>query len=219
MIMISIIVAMARNRVIGRDNSLIWHLPADLKYFKKTTMGRPVIMGRKTFESVGKPLPGRTNIIVTRRRGYSAEGCLVAGSLEEAVEMAKGSDGSGNGPGTGNAGHKTSGSVPGPGGSASGTGTDPATGGTGNSPGGSASGTGTDPYPRNEIFIAGGGEIYRSALHLAGRMYITVVDADFGGDTLFPPIPEREWELIDEKHHPADDRNKYPMIFRVYDRK
>ena len=85
--MISIIVAMGRNRVIGKDNQLIWHLPADLKHFKKTTMGKPIIMGRKTFESMGKPLPGRTNIVVTRNKEFKASGCLVAGSLEQALKM------------------------------------------------------------------------------------------------------------------------------------
>ncbi|HLG42419.1 MAG TPA: dihydrofolate reductase [Planctomycetota bacterium] len=86
--MLSLIVAMARNRVIGAGGKLPWHLPADLKRFKQITMGRPVIMGRKTFESIGKPLPGRTNIVVTRRRGWTAKGCLAAHSLEEAIAAA-----------------------------------------------------------------------------------------------------------------------------------
>ncbi len=86
--MLSLIVAMARNRVIGAGGKLPWHLPADLKRFKEITMGRPVIMGRKTFESIGKPLPGRTNIVVTRRRSWTAKGCRVAHSLEEAIAAA-----------------------------------------------------------------------------------------------------------------------------------
>ncbi len=157
--MVSIIVAMGRNRVIGRDNSLIWHLPADLKHFKETTMGKPIIMGRKTFESVGKPLPGRTNIVVTRRKGYSAQGCLAAGSVEQALELVAG-----------------------------------------------------EP----EVFIAGGGEIYRQSLPLADRMYITIIDHDFEGDTFFPEFSRKIWKITGENYHPADDRNKYPMIFRVY---
>jgi dihydrofolate reductase len=159
--MVSIIVAMGRNRVIGKDNSLIWHLPADLKHFKETTMGRPVIMGRKTFESVGKPLPGRTNIIVTRRKGYRAQGCLAAGSVEKALELVAG-----------------------------------------------------EP----EVFIAGGGEIYRESLPLADRLYITIIDHDFEGDTFFPEFSGKKWKISQEIYHPADDRNKYPMIFRVYKR-
>ena len=86
--MLSLVVAMARNRVIGAGGRLPWHLPADLKRFKEITMGRPVIMGRKTFESIGKPLPGRVNIVVTRRRGWSAPGCRAAGTLEEAIAAA-----------------------------------------------------------------------------------------------------------------------------------
>lgn len=87
--MIALVVAMAENRVIGKDNKLIWHLPADLKYFKQLTSGHPIIMGRKTFESIGKPLPNRTNIIVTRQTEFEADGCMVANSLPEALMLAQ----------------------------------------------------------------------------------------------------------------------------------
>lgn len=87
--MISIIVAMSENRVIGKDNKLIWHLPADLKRFKQLTMGHHVIMGRKTFESIGRVLPGRTFIIVTRQKDFQFPGCLVADSIEKAIELCK----------------------------------------------------------------------------------------------------------------------------------
>ncbi len=86
--MISFIVAMDRNRVIGKDNQLPWHLPADLKFFKKTTMGHPIVMGRKTHESIGKPLPGRENIIVTRNERYESEGCTVIHSVKELLRLA-----------------------------------------------------------------------------------------------------------------------------------
>lgn len=82
-------VAMAANGVIGRDNGLPWHLPEDLRYFKRTTMGKPIIMGRKTFQSIGRPLPGRPNIVVSRRPGWSAAGVTVAASLEAALECAQ----------------------------------------------------------------------------------------------------------------------------------
>ncbi len=78
---------MDRNRVIGRGNRLPWHLPADLRHFKTLTVGRPIIMGRRTFTSIGRPLPGRTNIVVSRTEGYVAPGCRMAGSLEEAIDM------------------------------------------------------------------------------------------------------------------------------------
>ncbi|MFO7924370.1 MAG: dihydrofolate reductase [Bacteroidales bacterium] len=159
--MVSIIVAMGRNRVIGRDNSLVWHLPADLKHFRDTTMGKPVIMGRKTYESMGAPLPGRTNIVVSRKENYRVPDCLVAGSLEEALELA--------------------GDV-------------------------------------QEVFIAGGGEIYRQAIPLADRMYITVIDHDFAGDTRFPEFPEREWKITDRRRHEADHRNKHAMEFLTYEK-
>ncbi|NTV95970.1 MAG: dihydrofolate reductase [Thiobacillus sp.] len=89
---LSIIVAMARNRVIGIDNTLPWHLPEDLKHFKTLTMGHHIIMGRKTYESIGRPLPGRTTVIVSRDPGYKMDGCLVAHSLEEAIRLAEGDD-------------------------------------------------------------------------------------------------------------------------------
>lgn len=87
--MIALVVAMAENRVIGKENKLIWHLPADLKHFKNLTTGHPIIMGRKTYESIGKPLPNRTNIIITRQADFEAEGCLIAHSLSEALMMAQ----------------------------------------------------------------------------------------------------------------------------------
>ena len=85
---LAIIVAAARNGVIGRGNSLPWHLPGDLKYFKRITMGKPVVMGRKTFESIGRPLPGRTNVVISRNPRFAAEGVQVAASLDQALELA-----------------------------------------------------------------------------------------------------------------------------------
>ena len=85
----SLVVAVARNRVIGRDNDLPWRLPEDLKFFKRVTMGKPMIMGRRTYESIGKPLPGRTNIVVTRNPAYEAQGVVVTTSLKKAVELAE----------------------------------------------------------------------------------------------------------------------------------
>lgn len=88
MAIISFVVAMARNGVIGKDNQLPWRLPADLRHFKAVTMGKPIIMGRKTYDSIGRPLPGRTNIVVTRDPAYQAEGCVVAHSIEAGLVAA-----------------------------------------------------------------------------------------------------------------------------------
>ncbi|MBE4910142.1 dihydrofolate reductase [Bacillus luteolus] len=85
--MISLLVAMDNNRLIGKDNDLPWRLPADLAYFKRVTMGHSIIMGRKTFDSIGRPLPGRENIIITRNTEYKADGCIVIHSIEEVLEM------------------------------------------------------------------------------------------------------------------------------------
>jgi len=86
---LAMIVAQSSNRVIGRDNKLPWYLPGDLKYFKHATMGKPIIMGRKTFESIGKPLPGRLNIVISRDASFTAQGIKVVMSLPEAIELAE----------------------------------------------------------------------------------------------------------------------------------
>ena len=88
MIRLAIIVAAAENGVIGKNNALPWHLPEDLRYFKRVTMGKPIVMGRKTFESIGRPLPGRTNIVISRNPQFLAEGVKVAASLDEALRLA-----------------------------------------------------------------------------------------------------------------------------------
>ena len=88
-IRLSLMVAKASNRVIGRNNKLPWYLPNDLKYFKQVTFGKPVIMGRKTWDSLGKPLPGRTNIVITRQTDFQAEGAKVVATLDEAVTLAE----------------------------------------------------------------------------------------------------------------------------------
>ncbi|TXD48221.1 dihydrofolate reductase [Polaribacter sp. IC073] len=87
--MITVIAAIANNNALGKDNDLIWHLPADLKRFKRVTTGHYILMGRNTFESIGKPLPNRTTIIITRNKNYFKDGCLIANSLEAAIELAK----------------------------------------------------------------------------------------------------------------------------------
>ncbi len=86
---ITIIAAIATNNALGKDNDLIWHLPADLKRFKKVTSGHHILMGRKTYESIGKPLPNRTTVIITRNKEYKAAGCVVVDSIEKAIEVAK----------------------------------------------------------------------------------------------------------------------------------
>ncbi len=127
---ISIIAAHDKNKNIGQAGKLPWNLPADLKRFKEITIGHPIIMGRKTFDSIGRPLPKRDNIIITRG-DLSIPGVTITHSLEEALAEAK---------------KKTSG----------------------------------------EIFIIGGGEIYRQAMELADKLYLTLIDKEFTGDTFFP---------------------------------
>lgn len=145
---LSALVAMAKNRVIGCNNALPWHLPPDLKHFKSLTMGHPIIMGRKTYESIGRPLPGRISIIVTRQAGYQVSGAIVVGSLAQALQAArrKGNE------------HADLGSA-----------------------------------ADGETFIIGGAEIFRQALPLCDRIYITEIQADFAGDILFPEFNLEEW--------------------------
>ncbi len=159
---LSLIAAVANNHVIGKNNRMIWHMPNDLKFFKETTIGHHVIMGRKNYEAEGKPLPKRTNIIITRQKDYRAAGCIVVHSLDAALELAKDDD---------------------------------------------------------EPFIIGGAEIYKLALPLLTKMYITRIYGDFEGDTFFPEIDYSQWKKIMEDPHDADERNPYPYTFFIYMRK
>jgi dihydrofolate reductase len=158
---ISIIAAVASNGVIGLRNALPWHLPADLRYFKCVTMGHHLIMGRKTFESVGSPLPGRTTIVVTRNRRFSFEGIHRASSVEEAIALVRDDD---------------------------------------------------------EVFIAGGSQIYSQTLALADRMYLTRIHQEFQGDTHFPEFDDSQWQPTRRQVRPSDDKNPYSLSFLVYDR-
>jgi dihydrofolate reductase len=156
--MIKIIVAMSKNRVIGNNNELIWKLSSDLKRFKELTTGHPVVMGRKTYESIGRPLPNRRNIIITRNLEYEVDGCEVVSSLEEALLL-----------------------------------------------------TGSD------CFIIGGGEIYKQSLEIADKIYLTLVNKEFEGDTTFPELGS-DWATIDTKNFEADEKNEYNYSFIEYDR-
>lgn len=157
---ISMIFAMDRNRLIGNDNKLPWRLPADLAYFKKTTLGHLILMGRKTFESLGKPLPGRKNVILTRDRSYKAPGCELIHSLDELQQY----------------------------------------------------------ISDQEIFVIGGANIYEQLLPMANRLYITHIDAEFEGDSYFPPLNEEQWQLIHRSEGVVDNANRYPHTFCVYER-
>jgi dihydrofolate reductase len=161
---IALVAAMAENRVIGSSNCIPWCLPKDLKHFREITTGHPVIMGRKTYDSIGHPLPGRHNIVISRQQGLKIEGCEVVSSLEDALELAK-SDGA------------------------------------------------------EEADVIGGGEIYRQALPLADRMYLTIVHAEFPGDTSFPEFSEEEWKEVSRERHEPDEKNPYSYTFLTYERR
>lgn len=173
--MISTIVAVAKNGVIGKEGGMPWHLPAELARFKEVTMGHPIIMGRKTHESIGRALPGRTNIVITRNKDFKAEGCEVARSLDEAIEKANQTEG------------------------------------------GSAAQTSKKFRRPKEIFIIGGEQIYKQAMPLLDRIYLTRVDAEVDGDKFFNYDPS-EWKQISSEKHPADEKNQYDFEFTVLER-
>ena len=162
--MISLIVAASENNAIGKGNAMLWHLPEDLKFFKNTTWGMPVIMGRKTFEAVGKPLPGRTNIIVTSNPNWQAENTITTTSIENAIKVANETN-------------------------------------------------------AKEIFITGGGEIYKQTLPIADKVYLTRVHTTIDGDAFFPEMDINTWEVDFEKHVKADEKNKLDMTFQTWKRK
>ena len=156
---VSLVVAMSADRLIGQGGGLPWRLPADLRHFKSITMGKPILMGRKTHESIGKPLPGRENIVLTRDRSFRAEGCRVVHSIEEALAAAGAND---------------------------------------------------------ELMVIGGAEIYRAFLDRADRMYMTLVEGEFRGDTHFPPYDEQAWKEVERESHEADEKNPYAFTFLTY---
>ena len=159
--MVSIIVAVAQNGTIGDKISLLWHIKEDMRFFRTTTSGHAVIMGRKTFESLGsKPLPKRTNIVITRQ-DVEFEGALTAHSLQEAIRMAEGDE---------------------------------------------------------EVFIIGGAQIYAQALECADRLYLTLVERDYEGDTSFPEIDYRYWQLVAEQRHERGEEYEYPFSLLTFDR-
>ena len=158
---ISIVVAIAQNHVIGKDNKLLWYLPNDLKHFKTITSGHTVIMGRKTYDSVGKPLPNRRNIVVTRKH-IDIPGCEVVNSLEAAVDLCK---------------------------------------------------------TEEEIFIVGGAEIYRLAMAITNKIYLTIVHQNFEGDTYFPDIDKNIWIETERENHDPDEKNKLSYSFITLERR
>jgi dihydrofolate reductase len=158
---VSLIAAVAENRIIGRGDELPWRLPADMRHFKELTTGHTVIMGRRTFETLRQPLPNRRNVVVTRDREYRRTGAEIVHSIEGALSNARGDE---------------------------------------------------------EVFVAGGGEIYELALPHADRLYLTIVHAEFEGDTVFPDLNLEEWRLVESIRHNADEKHSIPFSFLTYER-
>jgi dihydrofolate reductase len=158
---LSLIVAMAKNRVIGNDGKIPWRLPNELQLFKRVTMGHHIIMGRKTWESIKRLLPGRTSVIVTRQKDYAAPGAMVVDSLQSAIQTCSGD---------------------------------------------------------TEIFVIGGGELYREALPIADRIYLTTVDATPAGDTLMPAFDMHAWREISSENFAADAQHAHAYRFSVLQR-
>lgn len=162
---VSSIVATSLNHAIGKDNQLLWHLPADLKFFKETTMGCPVIMGRKTFQSIGRTLPGRQNVVITRDKNFNSDNqydILVVGSLDEALVKL---------------------------------------------------------HAEKEVFIIGGGEIYKQSMDTVDTIYLTLVNVTIDADVYFPAIDSSKFDLVWEEAHKADEKNKFDYTFQKYERK
>ncbi|BCO32800.1 dihydrofolate reductase [Thiohalobacter sp. COW1] len=159
---IAFVVAMDRNRLIGSRNGLPWHLPADLAHFKRVTLGKPIIMGRRTHESIGRALPGRQNIVVSRNPAYRAAGCDVVDSFDAALEAADAAA---------------------------------------------------------EVMVIGGAELFALTLERAGRIYLTVIEHDFEGDTWLPEWDPTDWVEVSREAHAPDDRNPYPYRFVQLERR
>lgn len=161
--LVSAIVAVAKNGVIGKDNQIPWYLPADLAWFKRVTLGHYVLMGRNCFQSIGRPLPRRTNVVVTRNPFFTADGVLIAHSVEEALNLAYD-----NG--------------------------------------------------EQEVFIIGGGEIYRQTERLWDKVYLTEVDTEPDGDVFFPELPPETWRETWRESHAPDEKNTVAYTFKILER-
>lgn len=161
---ISIVAAVSENGVIGYKNKIPWHLPSDLKYFRRITLGHHIIMGRKTHEAIGHAFDGRVNIVITRNKSYKSSGCIIANSLDEALKAAA-------------------------------------------------------EAKEKEAMVIGGGQIYKQAMLLAERIYLTRVKANVNGDTYFPRIESKTWKEISCEQHPADEKNQYPYEFCILERR
>lgn len=161
--LISAIVAVAKNNVIGKDNQIPWYLPADLAYFKRITLGHYVLMGRNCFRSIGRPLPKRTNVVITRDPFFTADGVLVAHSVEEALGMAY-------------------------------------------------------DHGEQEVFIIGGGEIYRETAAIWDRVYLTEVDIEPEGDVFFPTLERADWRETWHESHTPDEKNTFAYTYRILER-
>lgn len=159
---ISIIAAMAANRTIGLENRLPWHLPDDLKRFKALTMNHHIVMGRKTYDSIGKPLPGRDTIIVTRNMDYAVPGCVAVNSLDAALTVS---------------------------------------------------------FSDEEVFFVGGADLYRQALPIANRIYLTEIRRVFDGDAFFPEFDMSQWSETSREPHRTDGDNGFEYHYVIYDRK
>lgn len=161
---ISAIAAVSKNGVIGADGQIPWYLPADLKYFKKTTLHHHILMGRKTFESIGMPLPKRTNIVVTRNPFFIASNLLIVNSVEEGIELAI-------------------------------------------------------ENGESELFIIGGGQIYKDSISYWDRIYLTEVDLEVNGEVYFPSFNETEWNLVASDYFLPDDKNEVAYTFKIFHKK
>lgn len=159
--MISLVVAASTNNVIGVAGALPWHLSDDLKRFKALTMGKPIVMGRKTFESIGRALPGRQNVVITTQTEFVAVGCDVVSSPAAAIAATDGAE---------------------------------------------------------DVMVIGGGEIYRLFLPLADCIYLTRVNVELDGDTVFPVLDESAWHETAREEHSADESNDYDFAILTYSR-
>ncbi len=161
---ISLVAAMDEKGGIGKDNQLPWHIPSDLKRFKQLTMGHCVVMGRKTYLTIGRPLTGRVMIVLTRQSDLTLAGCLVAHSLEEAIQLA-------------------------------------------------------EMRNESELFIIGGGQIFRQAMKRAERIYLTTVHAESDADVFFPLLEMSEWEVITREKPSQSDNELIDSDFQVLQRR
>lgn len=166
----SLIVAAGTNGAIGGDNKMLWHMPADMKYFKEKTTNNTIIMGRKSYEAIGHALPKRVNIVISKNENYKLSDCYTVTSIDQALNLAQ------------------------------------------------ELYANSEQITEQQIFVIGGAQIYKLAMPLVDKLFVTEIKGEFDGDAFFDKVDLNIWKEVSRDSHKKDEKNKYDYDFVIYER-